>query len=58
MQEESQGAKQALERERQMNRQIMQRKQEIEWQLMDALSQVHSLCYLGPMIVRDKGEIV
>lgn len=30
----------AYEREKQINRQIMQRKQEIEWQLMEALSQV------------------
>jgi len=30
----------ALEREKQINKQLMQRKEETEWQLMEALSQV------------------
>ncbi len=40
MQEHIDGGSAALERERQINRQLMQRKQETEWQLMEALSQV------------------
>lgn len=40
LQEKLVAATEMAEREREINRQIMQRKQEIEWQLMDALSQV------------------
>ena len=40
LQEQVLEGSEALEREKQMNKQIMQRKQEIEWQLMEAISQV------------------
>lgn len=32
------GKKAAVEREKEINRQLMQRKQDTEWQLMEALS--------------------
>ena len=38
----------AVERERQINKQLMQRKQETEWQLMEALSQVGRTPTLKP----------
>ena len=44
------GCSEALEREKEINRQIMQRKQEIEWQLIDALSQVPNICHQGCML--------